>query len=61
MIARSESGLHRIMNALSSTATEYDMKINIKKTTVMRVSRKRGKMNILINGIKIEQVKSFKY
>ena len=61
MIAGSESGLQETMNALNTTATNYDMKINIKKTKVMRVSRKGGDVNIFINGIKVEQVKSFKY
>ena len=61
MIANTEAGLQKIMNALNSTAVKYDMKINIKKTKVMRVSREGGKVNITINGIKIEQVKSYKY
>ena len=61
MIASSETGVQKIMNALNNTATKYDMKINIKKTKVMRVSRVGGKVNITINGVKIEQVKSFKY
>ena len=38
------------------------MKINIKKTKVMRMSRKGGgKANINIEGGNIEQVQSFKY
>ena len=37
------------------------MKKNIKKTKVMRVSRERGKVNITINGTKIEQVEICKY
>jgi len=61
MIANTEAGLQKIMNALNSTAVKYDMKINIKKTKVMRVSREGGKVTITINGIKIEQVKSYKY
>jgi hypothetical protein len=40
---------------------KYDMKINIKKTKVMRVSRGGGDINITINGAKVEQVKCFKY
>ena len=36
-------------------------KINIKKTTVMKVYKVGGEVNITINGTKIEQVKSFKY
>src|SRR5688572_33111318 len=60
MIASGETGLQKIMNALNNTATKFDLKINIKKTKVMRVSRVGGKVNITINGVKIEQVKSFK-
>ena len=37
------------------------MRINIKKTKVMRVSRQGGDVKITINGIIVEQVKSFKY
>ena len=49
------------MDALNSTATKYDMKINIKKTKVIRVSREGGKVNITINETKLEQVMSYKY
>ena len=48
------------MDGLNSTALKYGMKINIKKTKVMRVSRE-GEVNITINGTKLEQAKSFKY
>src|ERR1700759_1546379 len=48
------------MDGLNATALKYGMKINIKKTKVMRVSRE-GKVNIRINDTKLEQVKSFKY
>ena len=62
MIAGSETGLQKIMDGLNTTALKYGMKINIKKTKVMRVSREGGEeVNITINGTKIEQVKSFKY
>src|SRR5437899_4339758 len=37
------------------------MKINTKKTKVMKVSKVGGEVNITINGTKIKQVKSFKY
>ena len=55
MIAGSEKGLQKIMNALNSTAKQYDMKINIKKTKVMRVSRKEWRI-ITMNATRIEQV-----
>ena len=62
MIAGSEKGLQKIMDRLNATAEQYGMKINIKKTKVMRVSKKAGgKVDIQINGCRIEQVKSFKY
>src|SRR6218665_1015865 len=39
------------MDGLNRTAKEYDMKVNIKKTKVMKVSRKgEGVINITIDG-----------
>src|SRR5690349_21838630 len=61
MVAESEIGLPKIVDGLKATALKYDMKINIKKTKVMRVSSEGGKVNITINGTKLEQIKSFKY
>jgi len=62
MIAGTEKGLQKSMDSLNTTADKYGMKINIKKTKVMRVSKKiGGKVKIEINGNRIEQVKSFKY
>src|SRR6476661_3506194 len=62
MVANSESGLQKIMDCLNAAAEEYGMKINIKKTKVMKVSKKVGdEISILINGKKIDQVQSFKY
>ena len=41
---------------------EYGMKINLKQTKVMRISRKEGsKITIKIGGVKLEQVKQFSY
>lgn len=62
MVASSESGLQKIMDRLSATAEEYGMKINIKKTKVMKVSKsEEGRVSIVIDGKEIEQVRSFKY
>ena len=36
MVAGSESGLQEIMDRLNVTAEQYRMKINIKKTKVMK-------------------------
>ena len=62
MVANTEAGLQEIMDRLVTTAKMYDMKINVKKTKVMKVSRKgEGIVNILIEGQKVEQVATFKY
>lgn len=61
MLSGSEAGLQKIMNRLNDTALKYGMKINIKKTKVMRVAREVGTVNIKINNTMIEQVRSFKY
>src|SRR5438132_1309400 len=61
MVTKSVAGLQRIMDGLNSSSLEYGMKINIKKTKVMKVSKVGGEVNITIIGTKIEQVRSFKY
>ena len=62
MVASSEAGLQKLMDGLVKAAKKYGMKINVKKTKAMRVSRKgEGDINILIEGKRIEQVAKFKY
>jgi hypothetical protein len=62
MVASSESGLQTLMNRLVMVAQDYNMKINAKKTKVMKVSRKGGGTVIInLEGQKIEQVNKFKY
>ena len=62
VIAETEEGLQKLVDSLHTTIGRYNMKMNIKKTKVMRISRKgEGNMDIYINGNKIDQVKSFKY
>src|SRR6478609_1275424 len=39
MVANAEAGLQSLMDSLNTTAKHYDMKINIKKTKAMVVSR----------------------
>ena len=54
--------MFKIMDKLNATAENFEMKINTKETKVMKVSRNVGEeINIMINGSRIEQVKSFKY
>ena len=62
MLAGSEVGLQRLMDGLMAAAKKYDMKINVKKTKVMKISRKGdGVINIFVDGQKVEQVMKFKY
>ena len=50
MLANSNAGLQRIMDKLNKTSEEYGKKINLKKTKVMRISRKEGsKITIIID------------
>jgi len=62
MIASSEKGLQKLMDSLNERSKAYDMKIHVKKTKVMKISRKGGgEINIFLEGQKVEQVKQFKY
>ena len=62
MIASTEKGLQKIMDKLNATVGNFGMKVNTKKTKVMKVSRNVGEeINIMINGSRIEQVKILKY
>ena len=62
MITSSEEGLKSMMNRLNNTAKKYGMKINVKKTKAMIVTKGSGKtMNIVLDGQQVEQVSSFKY
>ena len=62
MVANSNAGLQRIIDNLNKTSEEYGMKINLKKTKVMRISKREGsKITIKIGGEKLEQVKQFSY
>ena len=62
MVAESNRGLQRIMDRLNETAKKYEMRINIKKTKVMKVSREGGGVvEVILDGQKIEQVDKYLY
>ena len=62
MMSHTNAGLQRIMNALNDAGKIYGMKINRKKTKLMRISKQPGKVvKLLIDGYQIEQVSSFCY
>src|SRR6059036_2563643 len=55
-------GLQRLMNKLNDTAKNFGMKINVQKTKSMVVRWDGGGVvNITVDGLRIEQVTSFKY
>ena len=41
MVASTEAGLQKLMESLSNKCMEYDMKIHVDKTKVMKISRKQ--------------------
>jgi len=43
MVSSSNAGLQRMIDTLNKTLNDYGMKINIKKTEVMRVCKTGGK------------------
>src|SRR6218665_2458629 len=50
------------MDCTERQRNNYDMKVNIKKTKVMKISRKgEGVINITIDGEILEQVEQFRY
>src|SRR6218665_921721 len=62
MLAGSLSDLQRMMDRLNLVSVNYNMKINTKKTKVMRVSKgSESAMKIIVAGEIIEQVKEFCY
>ena len=62
MVAETEKGLQKIMDSLNEISQKYGMKINVKKTKVMVISRKGGgAVKITLNGERIEQVAKFCY
>src|SRR6218665_1805451 len=62
MLAGSESDLQRMMDRLIMVSVNYNMKINTKKTDVLRVSKgSESPMKIVFVGEIIEQVKEFCY
>ena len=62
MVSSKEIGLQRLMDALNTKANEFGMKINVKKTKTMVVSKSGIEtVNIVVDGQRVEQVERFKY
>ena len=62
MVSHTVRGLQVIMDALQDTSEKYNMRINKKKTKIMRLSTVEGRtMKITVNGLNLERVKQFCY
>src|SRR3984885_9688321 len=64
MLANKEEDLQHMMDELNRISKEYGMKINTRKTKIMKISREANgekNMKITINGEVIEQVTEFCY
>jgi len=61
MVSHTVRGLQVIINGLQDTSEKYNMRINTKKTKIMRMSTVEGTMKITVNGQNVERVKQFCY
>jgi len=62
MVASTAEGLQSIMTTLNEIVERYKMRINRKKTKVMKIGKNLGEaLHISINGVELEQVTQFKY
>ena len=61
LLAGNEKELSELISKINEVGKQFGMKINIKKTKAMVVSKKPNspKMNIAIDGEQIEQVTSY--
>ena len=62
LLANSECELQEMLSSLNDVVEDYGMKINEKKTKVMKISRNSQEgVNIHIKGKKLEEVNQYKY
>ena len=62
MVSHTVRELQVIMDALQDTSEKYNMRINTKKTKIMRMSTVEGRtMKITVNRQNLERVKQFCY
>jgi len=61
MTANTEKGLQKILDETIRVAKKYDMKINIKKTKVMKIGRQPSTTKTTVDREILQQVEEFKY
>jgi hypothetical protein len=58
--ADTKEGLQRLMDVLSRTCAEYDVKINKNKTKVMKTCRCKGKEIVMkVDDVQLQRVEEF--
>jgi len=61
-VASTQKELQNLTDRLNTVTKKYGMKINVKKTKAMCISRTGNhKLKILVEGQRVEQVTQFKY
>lgn len=61
MVASTASGLQHMMECTNKIVNNYGMRINIKKTKVMKIGKQQSQIHVVIEGKVLEQVHNFKY
>lgn len=61
VMAQTEEELQIMLERISRAGQDHGMRINIGKTKVMKIGKEEGQINVALEGIQLEQVKSFKY
>ena len=63
LVADSEEGLKRIVSEFSRVCERRKLKVNVRKSKVMRCTRRDdgSRLNVCVDGERMEEVESFKY
>ena len=61
MLADSAERFESNLKAMSEVLSRWELNVNWKKTTVMRVARQKRRCKVRIGDMKIEQVDEMKY
>ena len=61
MVAGTEKGMQKILNRLNETAKQYNIKINVKKTKVMKMANNGEEMKIITDRLIVKQMNKFRY
>ena len=59
--AESAEGLEKNLGVMSEARRRWELRVNWKKTKVMRIARHKGECEVRIGGLELEQVDEMKY